>query len=132
MALLRRVLYWQAAAWAAGGLALAAFPAAVVEGLLRQPPVSGYGWVRIGGVQGFTLALLMVLVGHRVDELWWWSWAFVLAAAGLATVAVLSLVLDLPEGAPVLPWGLLALVAGGFTAGLLWGLARAGQERPLP
>ncbi len=81
MALLRRVLYLQAAVWTLAGVALAALPRFVLSTVFGQVHYPEYAWVRIVGVTSFALALFMVLVAQR---------------------------------------------------GLVWGLGRTGQERPLP
>ena len=131
MALLKRVLYAQAGVWGLVGLALAASPRIVVSTLFDQVPYPDYAWVRIAGAQAFVLALLEVLVGHRSDELWWWSWAFVVASGSLGVIAVLHALFGLPTGSSPVLWWVAGAVALGFTAALLWGLARTGQERPI-
>ncbi len=130
MRLLRRVLYWEAAVWTLAGVALAALPGFVLVGVFDQVRLAENAWVRIVGVQAVTLALLMVLVAQRIERLWWWSWAFVLGTAGIATVAVLNVTLGLPAGSSAGLWWGLASLAVVLTAGLLWGMARAGNERP--
>ncbi len=132
MALLRRVLYLDALVSAVVGLVLVAAPAWAFEDLLGQPPTPDTAIHRLAGVASFSLALLMVLIGHRVEELWWWCWAFVLLEVGVAAVATLHAALGLPEGASSWPWWALGIVAWGFAGGLLWGIARAGAEAPSP
>src|SRR5207247_837321 len=87
---LRRVLYLQAALWVLVGVALAAVPRFVLVTLFDQPPHQEVAWLRALGVESIGLALVTVLVAHRVEELWWWSWAFVLVAAATAAVALLN------------------------------------------
>ena len=82
MKLLRRALVWQAALWAAFGLVLVIAPGWVIESVFDQPPLGEEAWLRVSGVMAITLAGLMVLVSHRVEELWWWSWAFVILDVG--------------------------------------------------
>src|SRR5688500_11108704 len=72
MTALRRTLYLQAALWAGLGLALAVAPRVVLVGMFDQPRHEEYTWVRLFGVNGMALAMLMVLVAHRIEELWWW------------------------------------------------------------
>lgn len=127
--LLRRLLYWEAGLWAGSGVVLALFPVQVVEDLFDQPELPEYAWVRMVAVLVVGMALLMVLVAHRIDELWWWSWAFVLVGAGLTALSGLNAAIGTPSGAPSSFWWLLAGVTGLFTLGLLAGLARAGTER---
>ncbi len=130
MKLMRRVLYWEAAVWALAGVALGAFPRIVLVKVFDQIQLPENAWVRIVGVQAVTLALLMVLVAQRIERLWWWAWTFVLGTAGIATVAVLNATLSLPKGSSAgLWWGLVALTVL-LTAGLLWGMAVAGNEGP--
>jgi hypothetical protein len=88
-------------------------------------------WPRLAGVAGFSLALLMVLVAQRIEELWWWSWAFVILGFGAAAVATVHAVFGLPLGAAAWPWWVWAAISWSLTFGLLWGLARAGVERPI-
>ena len=130
MTSLQRVLRLQAALWAVLGVSLAAAPGWVVESLGGQPP-SAPVWIRSVGLADFVLALLMVLVSRRIDDVWWWSWAFVMLQAGTAATFALYAVFDLPPGAS--PWFWWALVAVHAVVGALElvGLARAGQEQPL-
>jgi len=127
--LLRRVLVLEAGLWAVSGVALALFPVQVLEGLFDQPELPEYAWVRMVAVLIVGMALLMVLVAQRIEELWWWSWAFVLIGAGLALLSGLNAAIGTPSGAPSLFWWLLAALTGLFTVGLLAGLAKTGTER---
>ena len=119
---LRRVLYLQAAAWAVAGMALAAVPRFVVETVFGQPVPFDPAWLRILGLQAFGLALLMVLVAHRAEELWWWSWAFAMATTGSAAVALLHAAFGVGPGESRASWWVLALVLVGFSLSLLYGL----------
>ena len=76
------------------------------------------------------LALLMVLVAQKIEDLWWWTWAFAVLEVGLATVFVLTALLGLPDGAATWPWWLLGALNGALGAGLLAGLGEAGQQKP--
>jgi hypothetical protein len=127
--LLRATLRWQAALWAVAGVALLAVPGWVVEVVLDQPPLSETAWLRLGGVLAIALAAQMVLVGHRVDELWWWTWTFVLLEAGTALVLLLTALVGLPPGVPAWPWWVLGLVNAGFATVEIVALARTGTER---
>ena len=98
---------------------------------MDQPAYPDDALLRLLGVSGFVLALLMVLVGHRIEELWWWSWAFVILEAGGAAVATFHALLGLPVEAAAWPWWLMGGLSWLFTLGLLWGLARTGIERPV-
>lgn len=131
MKLLRRVLYWQAALWAAAAVPLVAAPAWLVERLLDQPPLGEDAWLRAMGAMAFVLALLMVLVTHHLDDVWWWAWAFVVLEAGTAAIFVLNALAGLGERAAAWPWWLLGAVNLLVGALELTGLARAGTERQI-
>jgi cell division protein FtsW (lipid II flippase) len=128
--LLRRALVWQAALWAAFGLVLVVAPGWVIESVFDQPPLGEEAWLRVSGVMAIALAGLMVLVSHRVEELWWWSWAFVILALASTAVLVLNALVGVPEGAASWPWWALAGVNAGFALIELTALARIGTERP--
>lgn len=130
MKLLRKVLYWDAAAWALSGAALAALPKFILVTILNQAHYPEYAWIRIVGAQSIGLAALMVLVAQRLEDLWWFSWVFVLVEAAVAAVAVLNALFGLPHGASSALWWLLAAGSLGLTVALLWGMALTGQERP--
>jgi len=130
MSLLKRVLYWEAAVLAVLAAVLVIAPGVVFVDLLDQPPAPDAGWMRVAGVQSIGLAMLMVLVGQNVEDRWWWSWAFAVVFAGIATVSVLTATLGLPDGASGSSWWILGVAFAGMAAGLLWALGRAGIERP--
>lgn len=130
MSLLRRVLYLQAAVWSVAGLALGLVPRFVLITLFGQPAYVEYAWIRVVGVEAFVLALLMVLVAQRAEELWWWSWAFVALSGGVAGVATLNAGFGLPRGGSAILWWAFAGISWAFAAGLLRGLGRAGKEAP--
>ena len=132
MRLLRRVLYLLAAVNAVSGLALLAVPKLILKTLFGQVPYPEYAWIRFGGIEAFGLAMLQVLVAHRAAEVWWWSWAFVIVEGLIATIAALNAVFGLPAGSSGVLWWLIAGVNTLFTAGLIWGIGRTAQERPLP
>jgi hypothetical protein len=120
----------QALVWAACGIAIAVAPRFVLVTLFDLPPLPDQGYVRIAGVFAFSLSLLMVLVARRLETLWWFAWAFVLATAGSAIVAALNALFGLPDGVSPLLWWVFAAVSTAFTVGLLAGLAKTGTERP--
>jgi ABC-type Fe3+-siderophore transport system permease subunit len=128
---LRRALYVEAAVWAFAGLALSITPGFVLVRLFDQPKTDP-AWLRIVGIQAFVLAMLMVLVAHRIEDLWWWSWAFALATIGVAAVVVLNAAIGLTPGQPALFWWLFSAVAIASALGLLAGLFISSQEQPLP
>jgi hypothetical protein len=130
MKLLRRVLYYQAAVWSACGLAIAIAPRLVVQRLFDQVPYPDDTYVRICGVMSIGLAMMMVLVAQKLDDVWWWSWGFAAMDAVVVTITTLHVLFGLPKGSGALLWWLFAgvnLVLGGT---LLAGMARAGQEKP--
>jgi hypothetical protein len=129
VALLRRVLRWQALLWFASGSVLLVAPRWLVETLLDQPPLGEEAWLRAAGVMAIALAAQMVLVGRRVEDLWWWAWTFVLLEGATAAVFALNALAGLPETAAVWPWWLLAAVNAGIGALEVAALARAGTER---
>ncbi len=106
-------------------------PRLVLVNLFGQPPFRDYAWLRVLGLHAFGLAMLMVLVAHRLEELWWWSWAFALVAAGTAAVVVLNAAFGLAPGQSSLLWWVLSAVTLIFAFGLLYGLAASSKERPL-
>ncbi len=103
MDLLKRVLIIEAGVWAVCGLAIAVAPRFVLVTMFDLPPLPDQGYVRIAGVFAFSLSLLMVLVARRLETLWWFAWAFVIATAGSAIVAALNALFGLPDGASPAP-----------------------------
>jgi len=126
---LRRVLYLQAAVFAALGIPMVLAPGFLLVTLLGQPPYPEYAWVRIVGIAAIVGALFMILVAHHAEQTWWWSWAFVVLRTGEGLVATLNALFGLPQGAAAWPWWAFAGLSWAFVAGLLYGLARAGAER---
>jgi len=128
--LLRRALYWEAVLWGLFGVLLSLVPSWFLGSVMGQLAIREHAWVRILGVQAVGIALLMVMVAHRVELLWWFSWAFVLVFAGTAGVAVLNVLFSLRPGSAAGPWWVLAVAAAAFAGTLVLGLARTGLERP--
>jgi hypothetical protein len=131
MAFLRRVLYWEAAAWTLIGAIAVVAPKFVLVTLLEQVPYPEYSAFRIMGIQAIGISLVAVLIAQRIDDHWWWSWAILFVAAASATVFALTGLLGLPEGSPTWPWWLFSVLALLTAIGLLVGLARAGAEQPI-
>jgi hypothetical protein len=129
IAFLQRVLKIQALVNALAGLVLIFIPGPVLTGL-NQPGVDEGAWLRAYGIALVTLAMLMWLVGQRVTENWWWSWAFAVFEVGTAVLLWLNAMIGLVPGASAWPWWTFGGVAAVFGALDLWGMARAGQERP--
>jgi hypothetical protein len=129
---LRRVLYLEAGVWAVAGAALALAPRFVLVTLFDQPPYGEFAWLRLYGIQAVGLAMLMVLVAHRIEQLWWWSWAFALVTAGTGAVVVLNAAFGMSPRQSSVVWWLFALVALAFAFGLLYGLFVSSKEQPFP
>jgi hypothetical protein len=127
---LKRMLYLQAAAWAVAGMALAIAPRFTLLTVFGQPEYREYAWIRLVGIQAFGLAMFMVLVGHQVQELWWWSWAFALITIGTAAVVLLNAAFGLAPGQSTVLWWIFSVVGVTFAFGLLYGLFAASRERP--
>jgi hypothetical protein len=130
MTLLRRVLYWQAALWAAIGLLEIAAPRWFLQTLFRQPPIPDPAYVRALGVVCVAFAMLMVLVAQKLEDVWWWAWVFAITDAALGTICGLNALLGPVEGSATVFWWVLAAGNVAFGAGLLLGMARAGHEKP--
>jgi ABC-type Fe3+-siderophore transport system permease subunit len=128
---LRRTLYLGAATTAIPGLAMAIAPRFFVVVVARQLELPDYAGVRMMGVGAVVGAMLMVLIAHAAEDVWWWSWAFVIGAAGIALVALFRALLG-PEEGSALSWWLLAAGSAAFAGSLLYGLYLASQERPVP
>jgi len=131
MALLRRVLYWQAALWTLSGLLYLAIPRWFLETLFGQPQVADLAFVRITGVLAVACSLMMVLVAQRLDDVWWWAWTFAITDAALATICALNALFGPVSGSATLLWWLLAAIHLLAGAAILLGMGQAGQERPV-
>jgi hypothetical protein len=130
MKLLRRVLYYQAAVWTACGLAIAVAPRWVLQTVFDQVPSPDDAFARVCGAMSVGLALMMVLVAQKIEDLWWWSWAFALTDAAIVTITALHATFGLPDGSGALLWWLVAGVHAVFAAALLAGIGTAAQEKP--
>jgi hypothetical protein len=130
MQILRRVLYLDALLTALASVAVLVAPRFVTVTLFGQPEYPDYAPLRLLGVAGVTLAVLMVLVGNRVEQLWWWCWAFVILEGGSATVKTLHAAFGVPPGAAAWAWWAWGLASWAFAFAFLWGIARAGTEAP--
>jgi hypothetical protein len=126
VATLRRTLYLGAAVSAVFGLALAIAPQFSLVTVANQPPYPDYAGARMLGVGAFVFALFMVLVANKIEDVWWWSWAFVIGGGGFALVALTRAITG-GEGCAAW-WGTFAANAF-FVLSLAWGLAKTGTER---
>ena len=125
MAGLRRTLYLGAAATAMFGLVLAIAPNWAIVTVANQPPYPDYAGARMLGVGSFASAMLMTMVANHVEENWWWSWAFVVQAGGIAAVAIARAIAGGASGA----WWALGAITAVQTVALVAGLAKTGTER---
>ena len=130
MKLLRRALYVEAALVGTFGIVLVLLPGWLLESVLGQEPLPEYAWVRMLGVFMIGMAMLMVIVGHRVEETWWFAWAFVLVFAGVAALATGKALFRVSVGSSVAAWWVVAALATAFAVAMLVGLGRTGLERP--
>jgi hypothetical protein len=128
--LLRAVLYAQAAVWATCGAAVAAVPHFVIHDLFGQPRYADYAYVRVSGILSVGFALVMVLVAQRLEEVWWWAWAFIITTAGIVTVTGLNALVGPLTGSDLWLWWLFAGVNAVLLAVMLLGMGRAAQEKP--
>jgi len=126
--LLRRILYLDALLNAALGVALVALPRLLLVDLFGQPLYPDYAFVRVFGAAALALALLEVLIGQRVEELYFWCWTFVLFEAVRAAILTLHVLFGLPEGASAFMWWLGAGVRWGVAFGLVLAIGRAASE----
>jgi len=129
MAILRRALLAFAGVWALCGLAIAVVPRWLLVSWFDQVPYPDYTYVRVCGIAALGSAALALMISRRLDEVWWWSWAFVIET-GLTTLAT-GLHALLSGAAGTWFWWLFAVTNGALTAGLLLGIARAGVEKPI-
>jgi len=128
---LRRTLYLEAAVSGLFGVALAVAPGFTIHTIFRHPFLAGTTWPRLFGIQSMGLAMMMVLVGHRLEDLWWWSWAFAFTTVAGTVVVILTAAFGLGPFDSAVPWWLLSLTGLGFSAGLLYGLFVVSRQRPL-
>jgi hypothetical protein len=131
MTFLQRVLKAQALAWFIAAIGFALAPRSLVVTVMKQPPEAQYVWVRAGAIMGLVLAMFMVLVAQRIGDVWWWSWAFAVLSAGLATLCIATAAFGIPVGSVAWPWWTLGLGHLVFGALDLWGLSLAAQEKPI-
>jgi hypothetical protein len=131
MAILRRVLYWEAAVWGLLGAGAAIAPGFLLETVLDQTPYPSYAPFRIVGIQAVGMAMIAVLIAQRIEDHWWWSWAIAIVAAGSATVFAATAILGVPAGSAAWPWWSLTALALSSAVGILAGMAVTGTERPI-
>jgi hypothetical protein len=129
MTVLRRALGLGAVLLLVLAVPLVAVPRTIVERIMGQSTGDDV-WIRLTGAGCIALALFHVLVIRKLDDLWWWCWAFVLFDGSVAAIALTHAAVGLPEASAAWPWWLFGGTAAVFTALYLIGLARAGGEKP--
>jgi hypothetical protein len=129
MTLLRRTLSVGALLLLGFSIPLLVIPGPLVEGLLGQAPTEDV-WLRLLGAAGIALAMFHVLILRKLEDLWWWTWAFVVFDGSSALIALLHAALGLSAGSSAWPWWLYGAGSAAFAVVYVAGLARAGQERP--
>jgi len=130
MAILRRALLVFAGLWAVCGVAVAVVPRWLLVTWFDQVPYPDYTYVRVCGIAALGSAALALMVSRRLDELWWWSWAFVLEAGATALVTALTALFGSAEGGTWF-WWLFAASNAALAGWLVLGIARAGVEKPI-
>ena len=128
VALLRRVLYLDALLNAFLGVALVALPRFLLVDLFGQPVYPDYAFVRVFGAAALALAMLQVLVGQRIEELYVWCWTFVLFEAARAAILTFHVLFGLPEAASPAMWWVGAGVRWALAFGLVLGIGRAAAD----
>ena len=96
----------------------------------HQPLYPDYAYVRVTGIMGVGMSMMLVLVAQKIEEVWWWSWAFVMVAFGLAALGAINAVWGLPYGASSGLWWLFAGSNTVITVALIIGLQAGTNEKP--
>lgn len=129
MTVLRRALGLGAVVLLVPAVSLVAVPRTIVERIMGQSTGDDV-WIRLTGAACLALALFHVLVIRKLDDLWWWCWAFVVFDGSVAVISLTHAAVGLPEDSAAWPWWLLGVAAAAFSALYLVGLAKAGSEKP--
>ena len=130
MSLLRRALGTGAVLLVALSAQLVVIPRTIVETIMGQAPAADDVWIRLFGTAGVALALFHVLILRKLDDLWWWCWAFVIFDGLIAVIVILHATVGLPEGSAAWPWWVFGATSAAFTGLYVAGLAKTGQEKP--
>ena len=129
MTVLRRALGLGAVLLLVPAILLIAVPRTIVERFMGQAAGDDV-WIRLTGAACIALALFHVLVIRKLDDLWWWCWAFVFFDGSVAVISLTHAAVGVNEGSAAWPWWILGTTTVGFAALYLVGLARAGREKP--
>jgi hypothetical protein len=130
MAILRRALLLFAGVWAVCGVAIALVPRWLLVTWFDQTAYPDYTYVRVCGIAALGSAALALMVSRRLDDHWWWSWAFALQTGTTAIVTAVNAI-GTPEGSAAWFWWLFAVTNAVLGAFLVLGIARAGVEEPI-
>jgi len=130
MSLLRRALGVGALLLLVFSAPLVVIPRTIVEGIMGQGQVTDDVWIRLFGAGGIALALFHVLILRKLEDLWWWCWAFVILDGLSALIAIVHVSAGLPDGSASWPWWIFGATSALFTVLYVVGLAKAGQEKP--
>lgn len=130
MSLLRGALSAGAALLLALSAPLIVIPGTIVETIMGQAPAGEDIWIRLFGMAGVVIALFHVLILRKLDDLWWWCWAFVIFDGLTAVIVIIHALVGLPEGSAAWPWWVYGVTSALFTGLYVAGLARTGQEKP--
>ena len=97
MSLLRRALGVGAVLLVALSVPLVVLPRTVVETVMGQGPMPDAVWIRLFGAGGVALALFHVLILRKLEDLWWWCWAFVIFDGLTSLIVILHVSTGLPR-----------------------------------
>ena len=98
MTVLRRALGVGALLLLLLSVPLIVVPRTIVEDLLGQTPIGDDVWIRLLGAGCLALGLFHVLIIRRLEDLWWWCWAFVVFDASVAVISLSHAAVGMPEG----------------------------------
>ena len=130
MSLLRGALGAGAALLLALSAPLVVIPRTVVETVMGQATTGDDVWIRLFGTGAVALALFHVLILRKLDDLWWWCWAFVIFDGLIAVIVISHATVGLPDGSAAWPWWVFGATSALFTGLFVVGLAKTGQEKP--
>ena len=130
MSLLRGALGAGAVLLLALSAPLVVIPRTIVETVMRQGSTSDDVWIRLFGSGAVALALFHVLILRKLDDLWWWCWAFVIFDGLIAVIVISHATVGLPDGSAAWPWWVFGATSALFTGLFVVGLAKTGQEKP--
>jgi hypothetical protein len=130
MTALRRALGVGAVLLLLFSIPLVVLPRTIAEDVLGQTAVGDDIWIRLSGAGCLALGLFHVLILRKLEDLWWWCWAFVVFDGSVSVISLSHAAVGMPDGSAAWPWWLLGGATGAFTALYLVGLAEAGQEKP--